>query len=473
MTRFAITLLITLPVCPLYASDPGNGEWPMWGGTTDRNMVSGMTTAAAEWDTDSMKNIAWVAELGSSSYGNPVVVGGKVFVGTNNERLYDPKQDGDRGVLIAFRESDGQFLWQHTSKKLESGRVHDWPYQGVASSPLVEGERLWYVNNRGEVICLDTEGFRDGENDGPVTDEELTGENDADIIWKYDMMKELGVEQHNLANCSPVAYKNFLYVTTSNGHDESHVSVPAADAPDLIALDKTTGKLIWKNEPVGKDILHGQWSQPAAGEIGGVMQVVHGQGDGYVRGFDAITGEELWEFDTNPKDSEWPDDRNEIISTPVIHKDRVYIANGQDPENGEGVGHLYSIDATKRGDITESGRTWHYDKIRRSISTAAIADGILYLTDFSGFFHCLDAATGKPYWVYDLLAAVWASPVVIGDKVYIGDEDGDVVVMQAGKEEKLLAEINMGSSVYGSAVPANDAIFLTNRNQLFKIADKK
>ncbi len=442
----------------------------MWGGTPDRNMVSRMENPPVEWDVQSKKNVAWVAALGSQTYGNPVVADGKVFVGTNNEALYDPKQDGDRGVLLAFRESDGEFLWQHTSAKLKSGRVNDWPYQGVASSPLVVEDRLWYVNNRGELVCLDTEGFRDGENDGPYTREELTSEKAADIIWKLDMMEELGVYQHNLANSSPVMWENLVFVSTSNGQDESHVNVPSPRAPALIAVDKTTGEVIWEDNSVDGNILHGQWSTPTVGEIGGVMQVIHAQGDGWVRGFEVKTGEMLWEFDTNPKDSEWPKTRNELIATPVILNDRVYIANGQDPEHGEGIGHMYAIDATKRGDITESGRIWHYDEIRRSISTAAIKDGLVYITDFSGFFHCLDADTGEPYWVHDLLAAVWSSPMIINDKVYVGDEDGDVVVMETGKEEKVIAEMNMGSSVYCSVVPANGALFIANRNQLFKIA---
>jgi outer membrane protein assembly factor BamB len=80
----------------------------------------------------------------------------------------------------------------------------------------------------------------------------------------------------------------------------------------------------------------------------------------------------------------------------VIYGNHVYLANGQDPEHGEGVGHMYAIDATKRGDITTTGRLWHYDKIRRSVSTAAIADGLLYISDFSGFLHCLDLNTGQP-----------------------------------------------------------------------------
>ena len=156
-----------------------------------------------------------------------------------------------------------------------------------------------------------------------------------------------------------------------------------------------------------------------------------------------------------------------------IYDNKVYIANGQDPEHGEGVGHLYCIDGTKRGDITQSGLVWHYDKIRRSISTAAISEGMLFYPDFSGFLHCLDVKTGKPYWVHDLFSAVWGSPMVADGKVYLGDEDGDVVVLQAAKEKKVLATINMGSSVYCTPVPANGQLFITNRNQLFALVDNK
>jgi outer membrane protein assembly factor BamB len=78
--------------------------------------------------------------------------------------------------------------------------------------------------------------------------------------------------------------------------------------------------------------------------------------------------------------------------------------------------------------------------------------------------------TGQEYWTQDVLAAVWASTLVVDGHVYLGDEDGDVVVMQAGKEKKVLAEMNMGSAVYATAVPANGALFINNRNQLFKLA---
>jgi outer membrane protein assembly factor BamB len=456
----------------LGASDPGTGDWPMWGGTPDRNMVSNMKGLPADWDIKTKKNVKWVADLGSQSYGNAVVSGGMVFVGTNNEGLRDPKQPGDRGVLMAFRESNGEFLWQQTHVKLEAGRANDWPYQGVASSPIVEGNRLYYISNRAVLFCVDIEGFRDKENDGPVTNEKLTGMHDADVIWSFDMMEEVGTYPHNLANGSPVIWGDLIFVNTSNGQDESHVNIPSPRAPALIAVNKHEGKLVWEDNSVEDRILHGQWSPPAVGTIGGVVQVVSAQGDGWVRGYEALTGKKLWEFDTNPKATVWPKTRNELIATPVIHQDRVYIANGQDPEHGEGVGHFYAIDATKRGDITQSGRLWHFEKIRRSISSAAVVDGLVYIADFSGFLYCLDANSGKEIWMHDLFAAVWGSPFVVDGKVYIGDEDGDVTVLQHGKEKKVIAEMNMGSSVYATVTPAHGVIFLNNRNQLFALAVK-
>lgn len=449
------TLLIFAAVTiALVASDPGIGDWPMWGGTPDRNMVSSQHVLTS-WDIKTGKNVKWVSQLGSQSYGNPVVAGGQVYVGTNNELVRDPKAPGDKGVLMAFRESDGEFLWQQANAKLASGRANDWPFQGVCSSPLVEGDKLYYTTNRCEVMCLDTHGNGKREK----------------INWKFDMMEEVGSQPHNMSNSSPVSYGDLLFVGTANGQDESHVHIPSPNAPSIIALNKNTGKLVWEDNPVHDRILHGQWSSPSVGKIGDVVQVVIGQGDGYVRGYEALTGKRLWEFDMNPKDSVWPKTRNEVISTPVIYENKVYIGNGQDPEHGEGVGHLYAIDATKRGDITQSGKIWEFDNIRRSISTGALKDGLLYYADFSGFLHCLDAATGKELWQHDMLAAVWGSPMVIGDYVYLGDEDGDVAVLKTGRTKTVIGEYNMGSSVYSTAVPAHGVLFIANRNQLFALKE--
>ena len=447
-----------------------DGDWPMWGGTINRNMTSTVKGLPSKWDIESGENIKWKADLGFTSYGNPVVAGGKIFVGTSNDSPRNPEITGDKGVLMCFREKDGEFLWQAVSDKLAPDL--DWPEQGVCSSAAVDGNRLYYVSNRAELVCLDTDGFSNGNN-GPYQSETYTGTTDADIIWKLDMMKELGVIQHNMANSSPVVWNDLVFLETSNGRDEYGETVPSPEAPSFLAVDRNTGKVVWLDNSPGDRILHGQWASPALGEVDGCMQVFFPGGDGWLYGFEARTGKMLWKFDLNPEDAVWPKTRNSIIATPVFHNGKVFLASGQDPENGAGVGHMYCIDPTKRGDITEVGRIWHNDKILRTVSTAAILDNMVFISDFAGFFRCLDVNTGNPLWTYDALAAIWGSPLVADGKVYIGDEDGDVAVLEAGKEMKLISETNMGSAVYSTPVAANGVLYIMCRNALYAIASDK
>ena len=611
------------------------GDWPQWGGTRLKNNVPNVKNLPQDWhigkfdrrsgawDKTKAKNIKWFANLGSQTYGNPVVAGEQVFVGTNNGagHLKRYPSQVDLGCLLAFDEATGDFKWQHSSEKLSTGRVHDWPLQGICCAPLVEGERLWFVTSRGEVRCVDSDGFYDGEDDGPVKDEpafvaaimnagpsadhhaealEALGEGkltdkakemlaaageplegdvkvtsagkgwtatgnfngvdrtltikqigprikffkslgvhdkrDADVIWVFNMMQQLGVSQHNMCSCSVTSYGDLLFVNTSNGLDEGHTNLPAPNAPTFVCMDKNTGEVLWTDKSPGENILHGQWSSPAVGELGGVPQVVFAGGEGIVYSFRADGGSDgkpelLWKFDANPKTTVWKlggeGTRNNIIATPVVYDGLVYVAVGQDPEHGEGEGHLWCIDPTKRGDVSpqlamkvegdkrvpiehkriqaveeekgevavdnpNSAVVWHYDmhdqdgngkldfeeKMHRSCGTVAIKDDLLYIADFSGLVHCLDAKgkDGKPtiHFTYDMLAQSWGSPLIADGHVYIGDEDGDVAIFKLGKDNKEpIKEVNMGSSVYSTPVAANESIYISTKDKLFAIGLEK
>ncbi|MBK8268771.1 MAG: PQQ-binding-like beta-propeller repeat protein [Planctomycetes bacterium] len=450
----------------------------MWGGSTDRNMVSDETGIPAKWDVKKKVNLKWSVPLGSQTYGNPVVAGGRIYVGTNNEHAYRPNIKGDKGIVLCFSEKDGKFLWQATHDKLAAGRVNDWPEQGICSTACVEGNRVYYVSNRCELICADVEGFLDGENDGPFKDEQYKEKEDADIIWSLDMIDELGVFPHNLATASPVIGGDLVFILTSNGVDEGHLNIPSPEAPDFLAVNKNTGEIAWEKNQVGKKIYHGQWSSPTYGLVQGKPQVIFGGGDGACYSYEPKTGELLWEFHLNPPGSKYVlggrGTANEIISTPVIFDDKVFVSVGQDPEHGECIGHLHCIDATKRGNITESGNIWHLggEDFHRSISTCAIRDGLVYACDLSGFLNCLDIKTGKVIWKHDTFAALWGSPYYVDGKVLPGTEDGEVLVFEHGKTKKLLATNDMGNSVYTTPVASNGVLYITNRNTLFAIEGK-
>jgi outer membrane protein assembly factor BamB len=449
----------------------------MWGGSPDRNMVSDETNIPAQWDYKTGKNIKWTAPLGSQTYGNPVIYKGKIYVGTNNTGEYRPQIKGDKGIVLCIDEKTGKLLWQATHDKLPSGRVNDWPEQGICSAPYAEGNRVYYVSNRCEVVCADSEGFHDGKNDGPYTEEKYRETGDADFVWVTDMIDDLGVFVHNLATASPVVAEGLVFVLTSNGVDEGHLNHPSPDAPDFVAIDKSTGKVVWEKTYCGRNTFHGQWSSPAYGVINGKGQVLFGGGDGWCYALEPKTGELIWKYNLNPPGAKYilggKGTANEIIATPVIFDNKVFLCVGQDPEHGEGIGHFHCIDATKKGDVTESAKVWHVggEDFRRSISTCAIKDGLVYAVDLSGFFNCFDARSGKRYWQHDTMSAVWGSPFVVDGKVMLGTEDGDVLVFNHGKEKKLLATNNMENSVYTTPVTANGVLYVTNRRMLFAIAE--
>src|SRR5262249_30838261 len=154
-----------------------------------------------------------------------------------------------------FRVRDGKFLWQYVSPRLPQGRDVDWPMTPINCAPLVEGDRLYFVTNRAEAVCLDVGPLRRGTGEPRTT-------------WKLDMMKDLGVYPagHPMTigfSCSIAAsYRNRIYVTTGNGRNWEGETLPAPEAPSLLCLDKNTGKVLWQDNSPGKNILRGQWSSP-------------------------------------------------------------------------------------------------------------------------------------------------------------------------------------------------------------------
>lgn len=491
-------------------------DWPRWGGNDPgRNMYSSakglpsqfepgkFKKGTEEIDLATTKNVKWVAKLGSQSYGNPVVGNGKVLVGTNNATPRDPRFPDDRSILLALDEYTGSFLWQLVVPKLASGKVNDWEYLGILSSADIEGDKVYLVTSRCEVLALDLNGQSNG-NQGPFMDEGqyMAGpgkppvkvqEKDADILWKYDMMDELGVFPHNASNCSVITLGDKVYACTSNGQDWTHVNIPSPQSPSFIALNKNTGELVGEdNAEIGPRIKHGQWTSPSVGEVNGKKQVYFGGGDGVLYAFNPEPEKEgdtnyikkVWWFDAVPeeykhdasgKPIKYPaaEGPSEINATPVFYKNRVYVALGQDPEHGEGVGRLVCVDATKTGDITKTGLIWDFKEIHRSISTVSIDpdQGLLFISDFSGFVFCLDAETGKKYWEHDMQAHMWGSTLCADGKVYIGDEDGDFDVLAASKEKKLISEVNMGAPVLSTAITANGTLFVTTQTHLYAIAE--
>jgi outer membrane protein assembly factor BamB len=413
--------------------------------------------------------------LGNEVYGSPVVAGDVVYVGADNTRRMNPAFQEDSGVLMAFRVSDGAFLWQDVAPRVERG-LREFLLPSTTSVPSVEDDRLYYVTAECQLRSLDTKGFNDGENDGPYQEEVFKDKAAADIIWQLDI-PALGVFPHEACNSEVLPLGDLLLVSTSNGQNEGHTRVPSPRAPSLIAVNKRSGELVWRAVGPGAQVLHGDWSSPVAGEVNGRIQVFHGGGDGVLRAYDAESGQEVWRFDGNPKDARWLPragvfSRSSIIASPAFADGRVFIAMGQSPGHFNAPSFVYAISPNGRGDVTKSGLLWTSREVGRVVGTPIVKDGLLYVGDLAGTVHCLDAATGEHLWKHETNDAIWGCFLLAGDRLYAGNAEGLMTVLRAGRRKELLGQIEMDSPLYARPTAVGDTLFLATANRLYLIATK-
>lgn len=504
------------PLCGLLCIgiSPAQGpkDWPQWGRDASRNMASDMTGLPAtfvpgsfkdgseEVDMSTTKNVRWVAKLGSQSYGNPTVANGRVYVGTNNDVPRDPRFKGDRSTVYCLDEKTGALHWQLNIPKLGTGKVSDWEFLGICSSPAVEGDRVYLVTNRCEVMCVDVMGQANGNQGyqdegqymaGPGKPPMKVTKTDADIIWVTNMIDECGVFPHNITSCSVLIAGDQIWTSTSNGVDYGHVETPAPNAPCLIVLDKKTGKILGEEDSgLSQNIFHSNWSSPAFLKTADTELVIFGGPSGELHAFKTKPKkmeedgevwnvlEEAWRFDCNPKHYRVKDGKelkyatrngpSEVLSTPIVHDGLIYASIGQDPEHGEGVGNLVCVNPAGK-------QVWAFDKIKRAISTLSISKGLLFAADYSGFLHCLDAKTGKLHWTHDTQSHIWGSTLVADGRVFVGTEDGFLMVLPATKEyqKDKLQEIDFGVPIYSSPIVANGVLYLATHTHLYAIGKTK
>jgi outer membrane protein assembly factor BamB/HEAT repeat protein len=447
---------------------------PPAGPSPPRALTAHTGNPPVDWDTTAGRNIVWSVELGEETYGRPVVAGDVVYVGTDNTRRRNPEFHEDAGVLVALEATDGTLRWQDVAPRVERG-LREFLLPSTTSAPYVEDDRLYYVTAECQLRSLDTEGFRDDENDGPHRDELFRDAAAADIVWELDMCGRLGVFPHEATNSEVLPIGSLLVVATSNGQNEGHTRVPSPRAPSLIAVDRQSGAVVWRARSTSEQVLHGQWSSPVAADVNGRMQVLFGGGDGWLRAYDAASGHEVWRFDGNPKDARFLPrpgifSRGSIIASPVFADGRVFIAMGQSPGHGNGPSLLHAVSPNGQGDVTGSRLLWTSRDVGRVVGTPLVRDGLLYVGDLGGTIHCLDAASGAHVWTHETNEEIWGSLLLAGDRLYVGTVDGSMTVLRAGRQKQLVARIEMGAPLYSAPALVGDSLYLATANRLFRIA---
>ncbi len=309
-----IAWLLRSALVASYCAAAFPADWATWGGPFGTNATS-ESNLPDRFDRDTETNVRWSVRLGDVVFGCPTVSEGRVFVGTNHAAVReDPRFSKSRGgVLVCLDEDSGATIWSLvTPERTEGFPEHThMPQQrwGICSSPAVEGDRVYIVTNGDDVLCLDVNGLADG-NDGPFLDEArymapegeppiALNEHDADIIWRYDIPRELDVAPHDVGSCSVLLYGDVLYTSTSNGLGTKNPVDPLRpNAPAFIALDKRSGRLIGvEDEQLSERLFHAQWSSPTAGIVDGRALIFLGGGDGVCYAFEAIRLGEPGKFD--------------------------------------------------------------------------------------------------------------------------------------------------------------------------------
>jgi outer membrane protein assembly factor BamB len=489
----------------LFAADQ-----PQWGEAWTRNMVSSERGLPETFDAETGRNIKWIAKLGNETHSTPVVAGGRVFIGTNNDEPRDTKHRGDRGVLMCFDEGDGRLLWQLVVPKRSDDQYFDWPKCGISSPVTVEGERAYLVDNRGAVLCLDVHGLANG-NDGPFREEGAymtprpapppsfesaaipsdaalqPGAFDADIIWMFDMPSQAGIWPHDGAHSSIIVDGDLLYLNTGTGVDNSHRAIRTPNAPSIIVLDKATGALVARdNEHIAPRIFHCTWSSPSLATVNKRRLIFFAGGDGIVRTFEAVGKEEtksstlrkVWQFDPDPRAPKEDVHRfttnrqigpSNVYGMPVFANNRIFLAGGGDVFWGKNEAWLKCIDATQEGDVTGSAELWSYPLERHVLSTPAVHDGLVFIADTGRKLHCVDAATGRPVWTHDIEGDAWASPMIADDKVFIGTRKGDFWILAATKEKRVLGSISLKRPISATATAANGVLYVATMTHLYAV----
>lgn len=450
------------------------------------------------------KNILWEIKLGSHQYTTPIIDDGQLFIGIDDRNLqHSALAQTGGGILMRLEPKTGKMVWQMVIPRYVEGNIKPSHFNkwrcGVCSQPAIEGKRLYIVGPRGDILCLDRNGQTDG-NDGPFVKETEYMEapadyklqkTDGDIIWEYNMVRNIKVVPHDVCGSSPLLVGDYLYACTSNGQDNLHRYIVNPDAPALIALDKNTGKLAAiEAEGISKGTFHCNWSSPVAAKVGGKTIILFGGGDGILYAFEPVTAttdkpqklKKLWQYDCCPADYRYkdgkavaysfharksPDGPSEIISIPTVHNGRVYVAIGQSPNHGPGQGMLTCID------VATGKKIWESAKVDRTTAQPAIDNGLLYISDYTGNLHCLDADTGEVYWQHEMEAGTWhASPIVTDGKIYISTKGKVLWVLNAGKEKQVLARSRLRSPAI-TPLTHEGVLFLPTQKRLFALKNNR
>ncbi|MBN1808796.1 MAG: PQQ-binding-like beta-propeller repeat protein [Planctomycetes bacterium] len=397
-----------------YPADTENRKnWPRFRGADGAGYVPEATGPSA-WDVATGKGVIWKEVLPMKGASSPVIWGGRLFL---------TGADKENREVYCYESVSGELLWTHKVGRLPGGSDsfyaelwNDETY--AASTPATDGTRVYAAFANGDLVCLDFNGSRQ---------------------WA----RSLGVIRNSYGfSTSPVLYRNLLYLQLDQARTEDGRTVSR-----LLAVDKTTGKDI---RSVNRPVLD-SWSTPLVMAVNGSDQLITTSSP-WIIGYDAATTEEIWRIDRLD---------TEVVASPVAAAGRV-IAGCSEYE-------LVAVDPSGSGEVSKTHVTWFAEEDVPDVLTPVTDGRLLFVADAHGMLSCYEAATGKRLWNQKLEGSFWASPIIIGGRLYLFSKDGKCHIVEAADSYRPVALIDMGEKISATPAFAGGRLFVRGRRHLFCI----
>jgi len=425
MPRCVFSLCAACAAVIAFQAAAAHDQWPEFRGPTGQGH-SHATGLPVEWST--RKNVAWKQPVPGEGWSSPVVADGKVFLTTAVAEESPNADTGDSARVarslraLCYDAATGKPLWnvEVFPQPADAPRIHK-KNSHASPTPIIEGQRLYVHFGHQGTACLSTSGKN---------------------LWRN---RDLSYRPVHGNGGSPILVGDALIFSADGGRE-----------PFIAALDKTTGKLLWKTLRRTDAAKRFSFHTPLAVTIDGQTQVLT-QGSNVLDALDPATGRRLWWFRY---------EGYSVIPRPVFGNGIVYLGAGYDRPS------LLAVRAGGVGDVTDKALVWKARQGAPHTPSPVLAGDEIYAVSDRGIVTCFDAATGRVHWRERLRGNFSASPVLAEGRLYLQSEEGTGYVLAAGKTFKKLAENPLSERTLASYAVVDEAIFIRSAGHLYRIEDK-
>lgn len=366
------------------------------------------------------QNVAWKSEIEGAGWSSPVVADGKVFLTSAVEK-------GSRLSLraIALDADSGEPAWDVEVLTPKEVKMHKKNSQ-ASPTPVFEDGKLYVHFGHYGTACLNA--------------------TSGSIVWTQD---GLGYPPVHGNGGSPIIVGDKLVF-----------SCDGAQSPFVVALDKSSGKVVWKTDRNVEVSRKFSFTTPLAVEVGGKTQIIS-PGSGAVIAYDANSGAEIWRVDY--------DEGYSVVPRPVFSKElsMVYVCTGFGKANLLGI----KVDPAARGDVTDTHLVWQQSKGIPKESSPLLVDGLIFLNDDRGVASCFDAANGEMLWQERIATGGYStSPIYAAGHIFFQNDEGKTTVVKPGRELNIVGENDLDEKTQASWAVVDGAIFIRTEEHLWRIS---